>query len=141
MWIRKHVLCATLQTSTLTEQLKQVKAERDDLLCEKEASCWNSSQEMEELHYRLTSLSKEKEELQESLEVMRQEKQQFQSELEERVETLQTEVGTSVLLQLLSTNQDFYTDEFMFTSPMLSLFYKKPIISDSVQKCSFKLLW
>lgn len=80
--------------STLTEQLKQVKMERDDLLCEKEASCWTSSQKMEELHYRLTSLSKETEELQESLEVMRQEKQQLQTELEERVETLQTEVGT-----------------------------------------------
>lgn len=65
-----------------------MRAERDSLLSEKELSTQTSTEEMEKLLCRVTSVSKERDELQEILEGLRQEKQQLQAELEDRVETV-----------------------------------------------------
>uniref|UniRef100_A0A671W2N3 Centromere-associated protein E n=1 Tax=Sparus aurata TaxID=8175 RepID=A0A671W2N3_SPAAU len=77
---------------SLTEKLEHVEAERDGLLSEKEASCQTSTEEMEKLLSRVTSLSEERDQLQETLEGLRREKQQLKAELEDRMETLQAEV-------------------------------------------------
>ena len=74
------------QMKTLTEQLESARAERDALLFEKEASCQTSTEEMEKLLSRVSSLSEERDQLQETLEGLRQEKQQLKAELEDRME-------------------------------------------------------
>ncbi|XP_031597511.2 centromere-associated protein E isoform X1 [Oreochromis aureus] len=84
----------TDQIQRLTEELESVRAERDSLLSEKELSTQTSTEEMEKLLCRVTSVSKERDELQEILEGLRQEKQQLQAELEDRVEMLQSEIRT-----------------------------------------------
>ena len=76
----------------MTEKLENVEAERDGLLSEKEASCQTSTEEMEKLLSKVTSLSEERDQLQEALEGLRREKQQLKAELEDRIETLQAEV-------------------------------------------------
>lgn len=77
---------------TLTDKLQTVKAERDALLSEKEASLQTSTQEAEELLSRVTSVSQERDELQGALQGLRQEKEQLQAELKDKVEMLQTQV-------------------------------------------------
>ncbi|XP_078030223.1 centromere-associated protein E isoform X9 [Epinephelus lanceolatus] len=81
------------QMRTLTETLKSIEAERDSLLSEKESSCQTSTDEMEKLLCRVTSLTEERDQLQETLEGLRQEKQQLRAELEDRMETMQTEIA------------------------------------------------
>ncbi|KAL7389118.1 hypothetical protein ABVT39_026772 [Epinephelus coioides] len=82
------------QIQRLTEELESVRAERDGLLSGKESSCQTSTEEMEKLLCRVTSLTEERDQLQEILEGLRQEKQQLRAELEDRIETMQTEVRT-----------------------------------------------
>nr|XP_046266273.1 centromere-associated protein E isoform X3 [Scatophagus argus] len=82
------------QIRTLTEKLENVEAERQRLLCEKEASGQTSTEEVEKLLSRVTSLSEERDELLETLEALRQEKQQLRAQLEDRMETLQAEMWT-----------------------------------------------
>ncbi|XP_073334857.1 centromere-associated protein E [Pagrus major] len=79
------------QMKTLTEQLESARAERDALLFEKEAGSQTSTEEMEKLLSRVTSLSEERDQLQETLEGLRQEKQQLKAELEDRMEMMQCE--------------------------------------------------
>lgn len=78
--------------------MDDIKAERDGLMSEKEASRWSSSQE-EELQSRLTSLREEKEEMSEMLDMVKQEEQQLRAELNNKLVALQTEVSSSVGLQ------------------------------------------
>ncbi|XP_049914411.1 centromere-associated protein E isoform X8 [Epinephelus moara] len=80
------------QVRTLTEKLESIEAERDSLLSEKEASCQTSTEEMEKLLCRVTSLTEERDQLQEALEGLRQEKQQLKAELEDRMEMMQCEL-------------------------------------------------
>lgn len=63
-----------------------MRAERDSLLSEKELSTQTSTEEMEKLLCRVTSVSEERDELQEILEGLRQEKQQLRAELEDRMQ-------------------------------------------------------
>ncbi|CAI5685545.1 unnamed protein product [Oreochromis niloticus] len=87
----------TLQSEirTLTDALKMAEAEAAArLLSEKELSTQTSTEEMEKLLCRVTSVSEERDELWEILEGLRQEKQQLQAELEDRVEILQSEIRT-----------------------------------------------
>ncbi|XP_030293944.1 centromere-associated protein E isoform X3 [Sparus aurata] len=79
------------QMKTLTEQLESTRAERDALLFEKEAGSQTSTEEMEKLLSRVSSLSEERDQLQETLEGLRQEKQQLKAELEDRMEMMQCE--------------------------------------------------
>lgn len=94
--------------------MDDIEAERDALMSEKEASCWASSQE-EELQSRLTCLRKEKEGILEMLETVKQEEQQLRAELEDKIVSLQTEVGNGVglqphgLLSLLTTKIHVYS--------------------------------
>ncbi|XP_041813992.1 centromere-associated protein E isoform X2 [Chelmon rostratus] len=74
------------QAKTLSEQLESARAERDDLLFKKETVCQNSTEEVEKLLCRVTTLSEERDQLQEILEGLRQEKQQLRAELEDRME-------------------------------------------------------
>ncbi|XP_056260485.1 centromere-associated protein E isoform X3 [Seriola aureovittata] len=76
------------QIKTLTEKLQNTKVERDNLLSERTASTQSSSEEMEKLLCRVTSLSEERDQLQETLEGLRQEKQQLRAELEDRMEMM-----------------------------------------------------
>ncbi|XP_063758805.1 centromere-associated protein E isoform X2 [Eleginops maclovinus] len=76
------------QIKGLTELVESVRAERDALFV-KEASGPSSTEEMEKLQCRVTSLSEEREQLQETLEGLRQEKQQLRAQLEERMEMMQ----------------------------------------------------
>ncbi|XP_031721900.1 centromere-associated protein E isoform X2 [Anarrhichthys ocellatus] len=94
------------QTKTLTEQLESARAERD-ALSEKETSGQTSTEEMEELLCRVTSLSEERDQLLETLEALRQEKKQLRAELEDRMETMQCELQ----LQQLSSEPQSLKDE------------------------------
>ncbi|XP_039882979.1 centromere-associated protein E isoform X8 [Simochromis diagramma] len=80
----------TLQSEirTLTDALKMAEAEGARLLSEKELSSQTSTEEMEKLLCRVTSVSEERDELQEILEGLRQEKQQLRAELEDRMEMI-----------------------------------------------------
>ncbi|XP_039882947.1 centromere-associated protein E isoform X2 [Simochromis diagramma] len=80
----------TLQSEirTLTDALKMAEAEGARLLSEKELSSQTSTEEMEKLLCRVTSVSEERDELQEILEGLRQEKQQLRAELEDRMEMM-----------------------------------------------------
>ncbi|XP_039455108.1 centromere-associated protein E isoform X5 [Oreochromis aureus] len=73
---------------TLTDALKMAEAEGARLLSEKELSTQTSTEEMEKLLCRVTSVSEERDKLQEILEGLRQEKQQLQAELEDRVQMI-----------------------------------------------------
>ncbi|KAI4801817.1 hypothetical protein KUCAC02_019688 [Chaenocephalus aceratus] len=73
------------QKKTLTEKLESMEAERDALLSEKETSGQSSTEEMEKLQSRVTSLSEDRHQLQETLEGLRQEKQQLRDQLEDRM--------------------------------------------------------
>ncbi|XP_076613156.1 centromere-associated protein E [Chaetodon auriga] len=88
------------QIRTVTEKLESIEAERDRLLSEKEASCQSSTEEMEKLLCRVTSVSEERDQLQEILEGLRQEKTQLRAELEDRMEMMQQ------LEQQLQTNRE-----------------------------------
>ncbi|XP_059212976.1 centromere-associated protein E [Centropristis striata] len=88
-----HLLPSS-QMRTLTEKLNSIEAERDTLLSEKETGCETSTEEMEKLLCRVTSLSEERDQLQETLEGLRQEKKQLREELEDRMETMQMEMRT-----------------------------------------------
>ncbi|XP_038582388.1 centromere-associated protein E isoform X3 [Micropterus salmoides] len=79
------------QTRTLTEQLKSAQAERDALLFEKETSCQTSTEKVEKLLSRVTSLSEERDQLLDTLGGLRQEKQQLRAELEDRMETYESQ--------------------------------------------------
>ncbi|XP_070844021.1 centromere-associated protein E [Chaetodon trifascialis] len=81
------------QMKTLSEQLEIARAERDALLYKTETVCQSSTEEMEKLLCRVTTLSEERDQLQEILEGLRQEKTQLRAELEDRMETLQTEIA------------------------------------------------
>ncbi|XP_030578142.1 centromere-associated protein E isoform X3 [Archocentrus centrarchus] len=78
-----------LQTrvQTLTEELERAESER--LLSESTANTQTSTEEVEKLLCRLTSLSEERDQLQEMLEGLRQEKQQLRAELEDRMDMVQ----------------------------------------------------
>ncbi|XP_039882962.1 centromere-associated protein E isoform X5 [Simochromis diagramma] len=80
----------TLQSEirTLTDALKMAEAEGARLLSEKELSSQTSTEEMEKLLCRVTSVSEERDELQEILKGLRQEKQQLQAELEDRMQMI-----------------------------------------------------
>ncbi|XP_070705808.1 centromere-associated protein E [Pempheris klunzingeri] len=80
------------QTKSLNDQLESARAERDTLLLEKETSCQTSTEEMEKLLRRVTSLSEERDQLQETLEGLRQEKKQLAAELEDRMEMMQCDL-------------------------------------------------
>ena len=73
------------QIKTLTEELESVRAERNAQF-EKEATCQTSTEEMEKLLCRVTSLTEERDQLQEILEGLRQEKNQLRAELEDRMD-------------------------------------------------------
>ena len=75
---------------TLTEKLASIEAQRDGLLSERESSCQSSTEEMEKLLCRVTSLSEERDQLQETLEGLRQEKKQLRAELEDRMEMVKS---------------------------------------------------
>lgn len=55
-------------------------------MLEKDSSHHTYTEEKEELHGRLVTLSKEREELQGTVELLRQEKQQLRTELQDRME-------------------------------------------------------
>ncbi|KAM9840829.1 centromere-associated protein E [Aulostomus maculatus] len=76
---------------TAAEELECIQTERDSLLFDKETGRQTSSEEMEKLLGRVTSLSEERDQLQETLEGLRQEKKQLQAELEEQIEMIQCE--------------------------------------------------
>ncbi|XP_034060468.1 centromere-associated protein E isoform X9 [Gymnodraco acuticeps] len=73
------------QIQTLSEEPVSLRAERDALLSEKETSGQSSTEEMEKLQSRVTSLSEDRHQLQETLEGLRQEKQQLRDQLEDRM--------------------------------------------------------
>ncbi|XP_029984980.1 LOW QUALITY PROTEIN: centromere-associated protein E [Sphaeramia orbicularis] len=81
------------QVQTLTEKLQSTEAEMDHLLSEKQTDSQSSSQEMEKLLCTVTALKEERDQLQDILEELRQDKQQLRAQLEDRVDTLQSEVG------------------------------------------------
>ncbi|XP_033932064.1 centromere-associated protein E isoform X2 [Pseudochaenichthys georgianus] len=83
------------QKKTLTEKLESIEAERDALLSEKETSGQSSTEEMEKLQSRVTSLSEDRHQLQETLEGLRQEKQQLRDQLEDRMVMVNTEVSAT----------------------------------------------
>lgn len=74
------------QMRTLTEKLESTEAERESLYSEKEASYQSSTEEMEKLLCRVTSLSEERDQLLEALEGLSEEKKQLRAELEDKVE-------------------------------------------------------
>ncbi|XP_047184405.1 centromere-associated protein E isoform X2 [Scophthalmus maximus] len=85
------------QTKSLSEQLESARAERDSLLCEKDAGCRGSSEEkqqqqqqQQQLLSRVTSLCEESDQLQETLQGLRQDRQQLRAELEDKIETMKT---------------------------------------------------
>ncbi|XP_030578143.1 centromere-associated protein E isoform X4 [Archocentrus centrarchus] len=101
-----------LQTrvQTLTEELERAESER--LLSESTANTQTSTEEVEKLLCRLTSLSEERDQLQEMLEGLRQEKQQLRAELEDRIETLQSE-GSSTQELLKSVQEELLAQKNM----------------------------
>ncbi|XP_011609555.2 centromere-associated protein E isoform X4 [Takifugu rubripes] len=80
------------QRTSLTEQLESAQSERDALMLEKDSRTHTYTEEKEELHRNLVTLSKDREELQEMVEMLRQEKQQLRTELEDRMEMMQFEL-------------------------------------------------
>ncbi|XP_047439453.1 LOW QUALITY PROTEIN: centromere-associated protein E-like [Mugil cephalus] len=98
-----------LQThmKTLTEELESLRAERDSLLSERTGETQSSTEDMDNLLTRVTSLTEERDQLQEILEGLREEKKQLRAELEDRMETLQTETRTlTEKLQLTEAERD-----------------------------------
>nr|XP_033932066.1 centromere-associated protein E-like isoform X4 [Pseudochaenichthys georgianus] len=83
------------QIQTLSEEPVSLRAERDALLSEKETSGQSSTEEMEKLQSRVTSLSEDRHQLQETLEGLRQEKQQLRDQLEDRMVMVNTEVSAT----------------------------------------------
>ncbi|XP_071755303.2 centromere-associated protein E [Centroberyx gerrardi] len=71
---------------TLTEELETVRSERDSLLSQRTTDPQTSTEEMEKLLSKVTSLTEERDQLQEILEGLRQEKNQLKADLEERME-------------------------------------------------------
>ncbi|XP_071384535.1 centromere-associated protein E [Centroberyx affinis] len=71
---------------TLTEELQSVRSERDSLLSERTTNPQSSTEEVEKLLSKVTSLTEERDQLQEILEGLRQEKNQLKADLEERME-------------------------------------------------------
>ncbi|XP_034060460.1 centromere-associated protein E isoform X2 [Gymnodraco acuticeps] len=79
------------QIKYLKEQLEGVRAERDAPFV-KESSGQSSTEEMEKLQSRVTSLSEDRHQLQETLEGLRQEKQQLRDQLEDRMVMMQCDL-------------------------------------------------
>lgn len=63
-------------------------------MLEKDSGHHTCTEEKEELHRSLETLSKDREELQETVELLRQEKQQLRRDLEDRMETVKTSFRT-----------------------------------------------
>ena len=74
----------------LSEELANAQAERRALMLEMETNLQNSSERMETLLHRVTSLTEERDQLQEILNAFREEKKLLRTELEERMETVKT---------------------------------------------------
>ncbi|KAG7239171.1 hypothetical protein INR49_029922 [Caranx melampygus] len=119
---RPHNLSPQIQS--VTEELERARAERDSLLLERENSAQSSTEEMEKLLSRVTSLSEERDQLQETLEGLRQEKQQLTAQLDDKMETLQTEALQEELseqkqvnfdLQKLSQDKECHLDQQIMT--------------------------
>ncbi|KAI3364122.1 hypothetical protein L3Q82_010799, partial [Scortum barcoo] len=87
----RQSLILSKQIQRQAEELESVQAERDSLLSERISD--TCTEEMKELQCSVKSLSEERDQLQEILEGLRQEKNQLRAELEDRMETLQTELG------------------------------------------------
>ncbi|KAM7367519.1 hypothetical protein PAMP_013810 [Pampus punctatissimus] len=90
----------------LTEELESVRAERNALLSEKEASCQASTEEMKELLCRVTSLSEERDQLQETLDTLRQEKNQLRAELEDKMDMMQCEIQQQLSFEPQSLKEE-----------------------------------
>ncbi|XP_061552319.1 centromere-associated protein E isoform X2 [Phycodurus eques] len=96
----KYELAAKLEDVTgtyeaekmhLLEKLALAEAEKDALLAEKESRCLSSAEELEELTFKVNSLSEERAELQETLEMLNQEKNELAAKLEDVTGTYQAE--------------------------------------------------
>ncbi|TMS01484.1 DNA repair protein RAD51-like protein B [Larimichthys crocea] len=107
---------------TLTEKLRSVEAERDNLLSEKEAGGQTSTEEMEKLLCRVTSLSEERDQLQEILEGLRQEKNELRAQLEDSMETQQTEIAQlSLCLQTVTEHKKQLEDDLQQSTNTASM--------------------
>ncbi|KAM4633781.1 centromere-associated protein E [Polymixia lowei] len=76
------------QIKALTEKLESIQGERDGLLSERMTSAQSSSEELEKLLSKVTSLTEERDQLQEILEGLRQEKNQLKADLEDKLEMI-----------------------------------------------------
>ncbi|XP_039980623.1 centromere-associated protein E isoform X5 [Xiphias gladius] len=94
------------QREAFFEELKGARAERDALLFEKESSCQASTEEMEKLLCRVSSLSEERDQLQETLQVVRQEKNQLKAELEDKTEMMQYELQQQLSSEAQSLKEE-----------------------------------
>ncbi|XP_026174621.1 centromere-associated protein E isoform X2 [Mastacembelus armatus] len=100
------------QIHSLTEELERVQAERDNLLFERTANTQTSTEQLEELQHRVTSLSEERDQLREILEGLKQEKTQLKTELEDRMGTLLAEMQTvSEKLECVQTERDHLSEK------------------------------
>ncbi|XP_023132106.2 centromere-associated protein E isoform X2 [Amphiprion ocellaris] len=109
------------QIQRLTEEFENMRAERDSLLSEKEASIQTSTEEMEKLQCRVTSLSEERDQLQEILEGLRQEKKQLSAELEDQMASLLTEIAQlNASLQTVNEHKRLMEDDLQHNINMRS---------------------
>ncbi|XP_028262364.1 centromere-associated protein E isoform X2 [Parambassis ranga] len=109
------------QIQRQTEELQSVRAERDGLLSERTANLRTSTEELEKLHSRVTSVTEEREQLQEILEGLRQEKQQLRAELEDRMETQHAEMAQlNMSLQTVTAQKRLLEDELQQSMNMVS---------------------
>ncbi|KAK2856612.1 hypothetical protein Q5P01_005347 [Channa striata] len=132
---------------SLTEELQSVRAERDS----QTASSQTSTDELEKLLCRVTSLSEERDQLQEILEGLSQEKQQLKAELKDEIETLQSQiVQLNTSLQTISDQKKQLKDDLQQNMNMASttqellnsvkeeLHGQKQINSDLLKLCQEK---
>ncbi|XP_017280085.1 centromere-associated protein E isoform X2 [Kryptolebias marmoratus] len=96
---------------TLTEELQKLRAEKDALLSEKEASSQTHTEEMERLQCRVASLREESDQLRETLEALREEKQQLRAELEDKIQ----EVAQTQNKQAGMVSQELQVDDEALT--------------------------
>ncbi|KAJ4928849.1 hypothetical protein JOQ06_004472 [Pogonophryne albipinna] len=116
------------QIQTLSEEPVSLRAERDALLSEKETSGQRSTEEMEKLQSRVTSLSEDRQQLQETLEGLRQEKQQLRDQLEDRM------VMASTTQELLKTVQEKLCEQQQMNSELDKLCHQKESSLDQQKK-------
>ncbi|KAK5604903.1 hypothetical protein CRENBAI_007380 [Crenichthys baileyi] len=98
----------------LTEELQLVRAEKDQLLSEKESS----TEKMEKLQCEVTAVSEERNQVHEVLEELREEKKKLQAELEEKIKMMailhdeftHTQAERDSLFSKMANSQSF-TDE------------------------------